>query len=69
MDMNHLRRINNASYTLSHIIPEFEYRRDDLLTMKQGVVLDWQVPVLETRQWRKAAGKAVDNISNNKKLP
>ena len=45
MDINLLRRINNANYNLGHIIPEFEYKIEDLLSMKQGVVLDWHVPV------------------------
>ncbi len=50
MDLNMIRKIYAAGYDISKLAPELDIRRDEIISSKNGVVIEWNIPFIQKKK-------------------
>lgn len=66
LDINMIRRMVAANYDLSRLSPDLEDQREELMTTKTGLVIEWVIPFFQRKRWAKVS-EHKDKLSNLKK--
>jgi hypothetical protein len=50
LDLNMMRKIYAAGYDISKMAPELDARRDEIISSKNGVPIEWNIPFIQKRK-------------------
>jgi hypothetical protein len=46
LDLNMMKKIYSAGYDISKMAPEIDSRREEIISSKNGVLIEWNIPFI-----------------------
>ena len=51
VDVNRVKRMNSAGYDINKLAPDIDYKKEELTSSKNGIILEWVIPFFSRKRW------------------